>query len=94
MLAVRPELVKLDRAVEGWPPFPEFRGPAMPTIFAYFETSAGSCFRGLPHGVWGDPRGSTAELGEQFYEQIARAVGLVMDDVEATLGMSAGNAPR
>jgi creatinine amidohydrolase len=94
VLAVRPELVKLDRAVEGWPPFPEFRAPAMPTIFAYFETSAGSCFRGMPHGVWGDPRGSTAELGETFYEQIARAVGLVMDDVEATLGMSAGNAPR
>jgi hypothetical protein len=42
----------------------------------------------------GDPRGSTAELGEQFYEQIARAVDVVMDDVEATLGMSAGNAPR
>jgi creatinine amidohydrolase len=94
VMAVRPELVKLDRAVEGWPPFPELGGPAMPTIFAYFETSAGSCFRALPHGVWGDPQGSSAALGEQFFEQIARAVGVVMDDVEATLGMSAGNAPR
>jgi creatinine amidohydrolase len=94
VLAVRPELVKLDRAVEGWPPFPELKGPAMPTIFAFFETSAGSTFRGMPHGVWGDPRGSTAELGEQFYEQIARAVGLVIDDVEATLPMSVGNVPR
>ena len=66
----------------------------MPTISAYFETSAGSTFRALPHGVWGDPRGSSAELGEQFYEQIARAVNAVIDDVEATLPMSAGNPPR
>jgi creatinine amidohydrolase len=94
VMAVRPELVKLDRAVEGWPPFPELRGPAMPTIFAYFETSAGSTYRALPQGVWGDPRGSSAELGERFFEQIARAVGVVIDDVEATLPMSAGNSPR
>jgi creatinine amidohydrolase len=94
VMAVRPDLVKLDRAVEGWPPFPELKGPPMPTIFAYFETSAGSTFRALPHGVWGDPRGSSAELGERFYEQIARAVGAVIDDVEATLPMSAGNPPR
>jgi creatinine amidohydrolase/Fe(II)-dependent formamide hydrolase-like protein len=66
----------------------------MPTIFAFFETSAGSTYRALPHGVWGDPRGSTAELGERFLEQIARAVGGVIDDVEATLPMSAGNARR
>jgi creatinine amidohydrolase len=94
VMAVRPELVKLDRAVEGWPPFPDFTAPAMPTIFAYFETSAGSCFRALPNGVWGDPRGSSAELGETFHEQIARAVGRVIDDVEATLPMNAGNAAR
>jgi creatinine amidohydrolase len=94
VMAVRPELVKLERAVEGWPPFPDLRGPAMPTIFAYFETSAGSTYRALPQGVWGDPRGSSAELGERFFEQIARAVGVVIDDVEATLPMSAGNPSR
>ena len=66
----------------------------MRTIFAYFETSAGSCFRGMPNGVWGDPRGSSAELGEQFFEQIALAVGIQIDVVEATLSMSVGNALR
>jgi creatinine amidohydrolase len=94
VMAVRPELVKLDRAVEGWPPFPEFKGPVMPTIFAFFETSVGSTYRALPNGVWGDPRASSAELGERFYEQIARAVVTVIDDVEATLPMNVGNAPR
>jgi creatinine amidohydrolase len=88
VLAVRPELVKLDRAVEGWPPFPELHGPGMPTIFAFFETSVGSTYRALPHGVWGDPRESSGELGLQFLEQIARAVCTVMDDVEATLDMN------
>ncbi len=88
VMAVRPELVKLDRAVEGWPPFPKLDGPAMPTIFAFFETSAGSTYRALPHGVWGDPRGSSGELGLQFLEQISRAVCTVIDDVEATLGMN------
>jgi creatinine amidohydrolase len=84
VLAVRPELVKLDRAVAGWPALPKLKGPAMPTIFAYFETNVGSTYRALPHGVWGDPRESTAALGETFYEQITRAVCDVIDDVEAT----------
>ena len=83
VMAVRPELVKLDRATEGWPNLPDFKGPPMPTIFAYFETSAGSTYRALPHGIWGDPRGSSAELGETFYRQITQAVCNVIDDVES-----------
>lgn len=64
VMAVRPELVKLDRAVAGWPRLPELKAPAMPTLFAYFETNVGSTYRALPQGVWGDPAGSSAELGE------------------------------
>jgi creatinine amidohydrolase len=94
VMAVRPELVKLDRAVEGWPPFPKHEGPVMPTIFAFFETSIGSTYRALPQGVWGDPRGSSSELGNTFLDQIARAVSTVMDDVEATLGMNVHNESR
>jgi creatinine amidohydrolase len=94
VMAVRPELVRLERAVEGWPPFPGLKGPAMPTIFAFFETSAGSTYRALPNGVWGDPRASSADLGRRFYDQIAKAVNTIIDDVEATLPMSVGNAVR
>jgi creatinine amidohydrolase len=83
VMAVRPELVKLDRAVAGWPALPQLKGPAMPTVFAYFETSVGSTHRALPHGVWGDPRRSSAELGETYFEQIAEAVCAVIDDVRA-----------
>jgi creatinine amidohydrolase len=83
VMAVRPELVKLDRAVEGWPNFPEFTAPPMPTVFAYFETRPASTYWSLPEGVWGDPRGSSAELGETYYEQITRAVCRVIEDVTA-----------
>jgi creatinine amidohydrolase len=83
VMAIRPELVKLDRAVEGWPDFPIFQGPPMATIFAYFETRPGSTYRSLPEGVWGDPGASSAELGESYYQQIAAAVSRVIDDVAA-----------
>jgi creatinine amidohydrolase len=82
VMAVRPELVKLDRAVAGWPRLPDLKGPPMPTIFAYFETNVGSTYRALPHGVWGDPAGSSAELGETFYQQITTAVSNLIDDVD------------
>ena len=82
VMAVRPELVKLDRAVAGWPRLPDLKGPPMPTIFAYFETNVGSCHRALPRGVWGDPTESSAELGERFYEQITQAVCNLIDDVD------------
>jgi creatinine amidohydrolase len=84
VLAVRPELVKMEKAEAGWPPFPTLKGPAMPTILAFFETQAGSCYKAMPGGVWGDPTESTAELGEQYYDQIARAVCNVIDDTEST----------
>ena len=84
VLAVRPELVDMDRAEAGWPPFPQLKGPAMPTIFAFFETQAGSCYKAMPGGVWGDPTEATAEAGERYYDQITRAVCNVIDDVDST----------
>lgn len=83
VMAVRPELVKLDRAVEGWPNFPNLTGPAMPAVFAYFETRPGSTYWSLPQGVWGAPGKSSAELGETFYQQITLAVCNVIRDVAA-----------
>lgn len=94
VMAVRPELVKLDRAVAGWPRIPELKGPPMPTIFAYFETNVGSTYRALPYGVWGDPTGSSAALGETFYEQITRAVCNVIDDVEAAFAQMNIEQPK
>lgn len=93
VMAVRPELVKLERAVAGWPKLGRLEAPAMPTIFATFETNVGSTYRALPHGVWGDPRGSSAELGQRFYEQIARAVCTVIDDVDSAFAQPKAPQP-
>jgi creatinine amidohydrolase len=84
VLAVRPELVDLDAAVEEWPDFPEFEAPPFPTILAYFETHPGTVWRAFRTGTWGDPRGSTAELGERFYGWIEDAMVRLIGDIEET----------
>jgi creatinine amidohydrolase len=84
VMAVRPELVDLDAAVEEWPDFPEFQAPPFPTILAYFETNPGSVWRAFRTGVWGDPRGSSAELGEKFYGWIEEGMVKLIGDVDET----------
>jgi creatinine amidohydrolase len=84
VMAVRPELVDLDAAVEEWPNFPEFKAPPFPTILAYFETNPGSVWRAFRTGVWGDPRKSSAELGERFYGWIEEGMVKLIDDVDET----------
>jgi creatinine amidohydrolase len=84
VMAVRPELVDVAAAVEEWPDFPEFRAPSFPTILAYFETNPGSVWRAFRTGVWGDPRGSSAELGERFYSWIEDGMVKLLGDVDET----------
>lgn len=65
MLAHRPDLVRMDRAVEGFTGDASVRWrsrvpPPMDTM--------------SPTGILGDARGATAELGEQFLESKAQAL--------------------
>ncbi len=84
VMAVRPDLVDLSHAVAEWPDFPDFHAPSFPTVLAYFETNPGSVWRALKSGVWGDPRASTVELGEKFYDWIAEGVLRHIRDVDET----------
>jgi creatinine amidohydrolase len=84
VMAVRPELVDLEAAVEEWPAFPDFRAPPFPTILAYFETHPGSVWKAFRTGVWGDPRGSSAELGKTFYAWIEEGMAKLIEDVDET----------
>lgn len=86
VMAVRPELVDLEQAVEEWPDFPAFRAPPLPTILAYFETHPGSVWRAFETGVWGDPRGSSADLGEKFYGWIEEGMVKLFADIDETYG--------
>jgi creatinine amidohydrolase len=94
VMAVRPELVDLAAAVEEWPDFPEFQAPPFPTILAYFETHPGSVWTAFRSGVWGDPRTSSAELGERFYGWIEEGMVKLIEDVDETyrrLGVRRGD---
>jgi creatinine amidohydrolase len=84
VMAVRPDLVHLERAVAEWPDFSGLQAPVMPVIYAYFETRPGSVYQAFRQGTWGDPADSTAERGDVYYEQAARAVSQLIDDVDLT----------
>ena len=83
-LAIRPDAVEMEEAVAGWPSFPQLKGPAMPTINAYFEAQEGSRYKAQPGGVWGDPTGASRELGTKFLDQITQGICNVIDDTEKT----------
>jgi len=59
MLAIAPETVHMDRAVDFV--------PAIPRPYL----SYGSIFRGCPDGVWGEPTKANADKGERFLEEFA-----------------------
>ena len=84
VLAARPDTVKMEEAVAGWPRFPALKGPAMPTILSVFDSRQGARRRALPLGVWGDPTTGSAELGAKFFEEITSAMCNVIDDIEKT----------
>jgi len=56
MLAIAPETVHMDRAVD-----------CVPTVTRPY-LSYGSIFRASPHGVWGEPTKATREKGEKILE--------------------------
>ena len=60
MLAIAPETVHMDKAVDFVPDVPR------PYL------NYGSIFRACPDGVWGEPSRATAEKGERFLEEYTR----------------------
>jgi creatinine amidohydrolase/Fe(II)-dependent formamide hydrolase-like protein len=81
VMAVDESLVSLERARPEHPAFP--RPVATAAVVAYFFSSRGALRRVLPGGVWGDPRGSTAERGRQYLHQIEDAVVRAIEDAES-----------
>ena len=60
ILAIAPETVHMDRAVD-----------CVPTEVTRPYLSYGSIFRASPSGVWGEPSYATAEKGEKIFERTA-----------------------
>ena len=84
VLAINPHLVDMTLANAEFPPFPEFTVNSGAVHTAFFFSNPGSVYRATKSGTWGDARGSTPEIGEQFLEAGVRSTIAVLDNIERT----------
>jgi creatinine amidohydrolase len=82
VMAINPSLVDLEKAQDYWPDFPDFEASPNPALTAYFETQVSANLQALPHGTWGEPSKSSVEKGEEFLQQIEKAVLRLIREVE------------
>lgn len=68
VLAIDETLVDMDRAEPFYPDIPISNW--VPAFIAFMNSTPDAFLRLAPAGVWGDPRGSSKELGEEFLKQI------------------------
>jgi creatinine amidohydrolase/Fe(II)-dependent formamide hydrolase-like protein len=80
VLAIDESLVDLEHAVAEYPDFPTPPTPAV--VAAFFFSGKGTTHRATRSGIWGDPRGSTAERGRMYLEQIEEAGVRFIQEVE------------
>jgi creatinine amidohydrolase len=80
VMAVDESLVDLAHAAREYPAFPVEPTPAM--VSAYFFSGRRTLPRASRSGVWGDPTGSTAELGRRYLDQIEEATVHFVENVE------------
>jgi creatinine amidohydrolase len=80
VLAVDEGLVDMERAVAEFPDLPAPFTPAK--VSAFFLSGRGTTYRATRSGVWGDPRGSTAERGRAYLDQIETACVRFIHEVE------------
>jgi creatinine amidohydrolase len=83
VLAIRPELVDMDRANAEMPPFPEVTSPA-PVHTAFFFSAPGSVHRATHSGTWGDARDASPEFGERYLQVVVNSTIRILDDIERT----------
>ncbi len=83
IMAIDPSLVDLEKAKEFWPKLPKFKNSPVPALNAYFEAQFGSVYKTFKYGVWGNPKESSSQKGEEFLEQIEKALIITINEIEA-----------
>ena len=71
----------MEKAAAEWPAFPK---PELSTLLPFFYSSPGTMYRATRSGVWGDPRGSSAEKGRRFLDQVEKSCVDLIASIEAT----------
>ncbi len=85
VMAVDPRLVDPELLNRELPPFPEYRVRNTGAVHtAFFFTTPGSVHRATVSGTWGDARGSTPELGEEYLEAGVRSTMLLLEEIDRT----------
>lgn len=83
MLAIDPESVDMEQAIEGWPDPPaDIKSDKLGAILAAIVPIPGSMLKVTPTGGWGNPKESTAEKGEAYLKVITESVLQFVRDVE------------
>lgn len=90
ILAVDELLVDMEKAAPEWPEFPT---PELNTLLPFFFSSPGTMYRATRSGVWGDPRGSSAEKGRRFLDQVEKSCVDLIASIEATFEAIPPRAP-
>ena len=80
VLAIDETLVDMDKAAPYFPDFPVSDWVA--AWGAFWNSAPDLIIRLTPSGTWGDPSGSTKELGEGFLSQIEDSCVKLLGDVE------------
>ena len=83
IMAIDPSLVDLEKAKEFWPKLPKFKNSPVPALNAYFEAQFGSVYKTFKYGVWGNPKESSSQKGEEFLDQIEKALIITINEIEA-----------
>ena len=81
VLAIDDTLVDMEKAVAYYPKFPIPDWVAAWGVF--WNSSPDLIIRLTPTGTWGDPSGSTPQLGTQFLQEIEDSCVQLLNDVEA-----------
>lgn len=83
MLAIDPDSVDMERAVESWPEPPEdIESDKLGATLAVVVPIPGFMLKLTRTGGWGDPRESTPEKGEAYLKVMTESVLCFIRDVE------------
>lgn len=83
VLAIAEDKVHMDRAVAE---YPNFSSPVLPAqVPGYFFSGYGATRAAFESGVWGDPTGSTRELGEEFLDWMVEGTAALIPQVETLM---------
>jgi creatinine amidohydrolase len=84
ILAINPNLVDMDKANAEFPNFPEFTVNPAPVHTAFFFSNPRSVYWATKSGTWGDARGATAAMGEEYLQAGVESTVAVVENVERT----------